>query len=149
MVAFPNLAKAQKIFFLHRLTTGEGWVAFYKVMVSLLPPRDLRQKGGYEHLNRIWTSSALFFSYVGKRRQPFLGPRDVGGEKRGRGQEGGGASKRCISRYSGPGLQSWFNIVPLILKFAKPQLAPHGLQSVYFMMNLLWNKVSSKNVARY
>jgi hypothetical protein len=58
-------------------------------------------------------------------------------------------SKRCISRYSGPGLHSWFNIVPLILKFVKPQLAPHGLHSVYFMVNLLLNKVSSKNVARY
>jgi hypothetical protein len=54
------------------------------------------------------------------------------------GQEGG-ASKRCISRYSGPGLQSWFNIVPLILKFVKPQLAPHGLHSVYFVMNLPLN----------
>jgi len=32
----------------------------------------------------------VFFSYVGKRLQPSLGPRDVGGEKRGRGQKGGG-----------------------------------------------------------
>ena len=32
-----------------------------------------------------------------------------------------------------PGLRPWFNIVPLILEFAKPRLAPHGLSSVYFM----------------
>ena len=100
----------------------------------------------------------MFFSNVGKRRQLSLGPRDVDGEKRGRGQEVGAgaeagagmeASKRCVSRYSGPGLQSWFNIVPLILKFVKPQLAPHGLRSVYFVMNLLLNKVRCKNVGRY
>lgn len=48
------------------------------------------------YLNRIWISSAVFFSYVGKRREPSLGPRDVDGEKKERGLEEGGGHLNVV-----------------------------------------------------